>query len=291
LPRETAEALYDASNLWTRYGWYLCELAHLEAVSTSRHNNSWRSAIAPRNYLETLDPLFERRTSRTFAPSPITLGSLDTLLAQALAGVPIGKSSLRVFMASLNVSDLVNGLYEWHDRLEVVGMMPALLSRDAIRDLTVGQFPAGSGAATVWLTRTLETSNPAAYELDIIEMGRIGQRICLTATELGLGVFLTPPYRTVSSTVPWEFTIQYRPSPMHSPLGFLMTESPSEDLASIFIARNWRLCSLDGTNRTAVWDAENEFLAMVDTSIVEKITPEDAAQAKTLQTLIWSFQG
>jgi len=193
LPRKAAEALYTASKLWVRYGWYLSELVHLETVSALRFNKSWYPAVASRNYLETLTSLFKRKTSREFAPVPITLEKLEMLLREVLAEIPLGmKSGLRTFVASLDVLGLTSGLYEWRGHLEASNTEQIAITRSMVRQLTVGQFPAGSGSAIVWLTRRLDITEPATYELNIIEMGRIGQRICLIATDLGLGVFLTP---------------------------------------------------------------------------------------------------
>jgi hypothetical protein len=39
---------------------------------------------------------------------------------------------------------------------------------------------------------TVNSESGAAYQDTIIRLGRLGQRLCLSATEMGIGVFLTP---------------------------------------------------------------------------------------------------
>jgi hypothetical protein len=69
-----------------------------------------------------------------------------------------------------------------------------------------------------------------------------------------------------------------------------MNENLKGDLNNLFLARRWRLWPLDDAGRTVVWDAESEFLALVENSAVEKITFESASRAKTLKELIASLR-
>jgi hypothetical protein len=55
-----------------------------------------------------------------------------------------------------------------------------------------GQAPVENAAVIVLLTSVVSVTSAKQYEMDILDLGRLGQRICLIAEELGLGVFLTP---------------------------------------------------------------------------------------------------
>ncbi|MGH3866086.1 MAG: hypothetical protein ACRDQ4_08100 [Pseudonocardiaceae bacterium] len=43
-----------------------------------------------------------------------------------------------------------------------------------------------------WISSLTDPGQPARYVMDLIDLGRLGQRICLAGAELGIGVFLTP---------------------------------------------------------------------------------------------------
>lgn len=94
-------------------------------------------------------------------------------------------------MGSIDVAGLGAGLYEW-DRVGGLRLRRTSVTREEIRRLTVGQSPAGAGAATIWLVRRVDVGTPESYESNLVELGRAGQRICLRATAQALGIFLTP---------------------------------------------------------------------------------------------------
>jgi hypothetical protein len=58
--------------------------------------------------------------------------------------------------------------------------------------MAVGQEPVENAAALLVILGIVNTSDARQYEMDIMDLGRLGQRVCLLAEECGLGVFLTP---------------------------------------------------------------------------------------------------
>lgn len=195
LPRHLAEAFYETSRLWIRYGWYITELAHLESIAAQHENGGPQDKLGDWDALQSIRSLYTRRTSRVFGQSPITCETLETLLEQALPTVSIGDSSpLKVFVTTFNVVDLEKGLYRWTGRL----LEPMIWSndldhkRDTIRQMTIGQYPAGAGSFALWLVYELNPETANTYEIEIIRLGRLGQRLCLKCAEMDLGIFLTP---------------------------------------------------------------------------------------------------
>lgn len=191
LTYSAAASLYEAARRWVRHDWYLSLLAHLEVLAHARSRPAISALASRKDYLPDLDVLAARRTTRVFDSAPITVEELQTLLERALAGSDVSALRwLRVFLAPLAVRGLAPVIHEWNHHAAVP--TGTAITREAVQDLTTGQVSAGDGACALWLLAGLDTSDPAAYELGLVELGRIGQRLCLTATDLGLGVFLTP---------------------------------------------------------------------------------------------------
>lgn len=201
LPRRIVQEIYPSFIRWAQHGWYLSLLAHLEARASAgdrslrdERNRERESDSQPFLTEQLVEALKRRRTTRAFIQEPITRSQLESLL-EAIPATP----TIRVFVAAIQVAKLTPGLYEWipktrqiHSRInDVVGNDVASL-RDQIRRLTIGQHPASAGAVAIWLVRYLTLDQPDLYERQIIEIGRIGQRICLAASAQDLGVFLTP---------------------------------------------------------------------------------------------------
>lgn len=192
LPRNMAEALYHAAGLWVRHDWYLSLLAHLECLTRSRTAPAISGMSGGGVYLSGLRTLAARRTTRAFCGKPLSAATLRELLSGALDGVDTATAIcwVRVFIAPLAVTGLPTMIHEW-----VSGEFKALdaeVNRELVCDLTTGQVPAAEGACPVWLVAGLATDDPAAYELGLVELGRLGQRICLRAADANVGVFLTP---------------------------------------------------------------------------------------------------
>ncbi|MDQ3802525.1 MAG: nitroreductase family protein [Acidobacteriota bacterium] len=189
LPRPMAAGLYDAARPWVRHSWYLTLLAHLQAAGHPGHHAP-TSSIPARDFLGQLGVLLTRRTTRRFAREQIPLKELKSVLARALDGV--SASGRRALVGCLDVEGIAPAIYEWNIHEGTLGPAISPLTRTDARSMAVGQSPVEGAAALILLTRVVDTSDARQYEMDIIDLGRLGQRICLLSEEAGLGVFLTP---------------------------------------------------------------------------------------------------
>lgn len=170
------------------HGWFLSVLAMLDGRATGNEPNPRPAYPSQWDKSEDLlRTLHARRTTRAFTDEPITLAVLD----QVLSALPMPSlEEIQVWVAALAVHGLAHGLHRWSPNGLSGPNGP--VSRDDVRRLTIGQSWAGDGAAVVWLVRKVNTRAPEEYEPDIIDLGRLGQRLTLAATEAGVGIFLTP---------------------------------------------------------------------------------------------------
>lgn len=219
MTEEQAIALYRGGmSLWVQSGWYLSLLAHLEARSAPPAPACQGSVALSVREMITLEPeqlinaMLSRRTTRRFADRPLSATILAGIMREITSSIqPREITRMKVFIALLNIDGIPAGLYELNFDDNTLISRDWELSRHRIVEMTIGQAPAGSGAATVWLLRRLELREPACYEAEIVEMGRIGQRICLASAAAGIGVFLTPAvhdlatYGTFQITEPHEW--------------------------------------------------------------------------------------
>lgn len=183
-----AQPLYAGSRLWARHEWYLALLAYLEV-----HSHGLIAPVAslvPQDgaYLGDLAAIRHRRTTRVFDDAALVAESVETLLRGVFrdrlhAGVEVS-------LAIWRVSGLVTGLYRWQNgRLKRIGDAP---ERAAVARTSAGQTAASTGALALWISSLTNPGQPARYVMDLVDLGRLGQRICLAGAELGIGVFLTP---------------------------------------------------------------------------------------------------
>jgi nitroreductase len=189
LPRSLAASLYAAARPWVRHSWYLTLLAHLEATGDSEHPVA-ASTIPSRDFVDKLDVMMTRRTTRRFVQEQIPLEQLKSVLTRTLDGVD--DPDLRILVGCLEVEGVAPAVYEWNIDEGTLGEAINPLTRADARIMAVGQAPVEGAAAMILLTRLIDTSNARQYEMDVIDLGRLGQRICLLSEEEGLGVFLTP---------------------------------------------------------------------------------------------------
>lgn len=194
LEKSTADTFYNAVALWTRYDWYLSLLAHLEVLVERTTQPTIFGLITSTDFVTGVDSLFARTTTRKFANIEVPRLLAEHVLTKSFSCLRpmLEGSHLQVFVAALAINGLDEAIYEWDLTTATFTAPLRSISRDLVREMTIGQYPAGAGALTVWLVSRLDLTMPARYEMDIIEMGRIGQRLCLVATEAGLGIFLTP---------------------------------------------------------------------------------------------------
>ena len=189
LPHLDAVPLYQAARLWVRHGWYLSLLAVLQARSQDHEPPSY-SAIQGQDVLCSLAPMLTRRTQRSFPREPVSVAQLTKLLSRSFPKSLPGE--IQVFVVSLNISDLAGGLYRWDVVQSSVAPVLGHLSRTDARRMAVGQEPIETAAAVILLVRQIQIQSAKAYEMDLLDLGRLGQRLCLVAEELNLGLFLTP---------------------------------------------------------------------------------------------------
>ena len=196
LPRRLAGDFLKGMGLWSRYGWYLSCLAHLEAVADWQSTPPLAQSIGKDvGYVGGLAALYERRTTRSFSKEAIALEHVLDLMGKVFECSPsIAPEQLQVYLAPTRVTGLGPGLYRWRQRdLEPLGIpLEPFQTPQGISSLVIGQCSAGAGALAVWIIAKVNTENGAVYQDTIIRLGRLGQRLCLTATEMGFGVFLTP---------------------------------------------------------------------------------------------------
>ena len=188
LPVAEAAPLYDDLRLWVRHEWYLAFLAYAEALERGAAFPVASRAPASTSYLADTAALFQRRTSRFFAPEPVRLTAVKDLLSH------VAQSSwwpdLEISVATWNIDGLAPGLYRWCDgNLMQRGEVPP---RELVAANCAGQTATSSGALAIWLSALSDPGHPGQYLMDLVDLGRLGQRICMAATELGVATFLSP---------------------------------------------------------------------------------------------------
>ncbi|MGH3938739.1 MAG: nitroreductase family protein [Pseudonocardiaceae bacterium] len=188
LAARDAQPLYTGSRLWVRHEWYLAMLAYLEARSHGLVAPVASLVAQDGAYLGDLAAIRQRRTTRVFDDAALASDSVENLLRRVfLGGLPVG---VEVSLAIWQVSGTTAGLYRWQSgRLKRVDNAP---ERVVVARISAGQSAVSTGALALWISSRTDPSQPARYVMDLVDLGRLGQRICLAGAELGVGVFLTP---------------------------------------------------------------------------------------------------
>jgi SagB-type dehydrogenase family enzyme len=150
-----------------------------------------------------------RRSVRTFAPSPVTLAQLSTILAQCYGlgscetvgdfdrcrrPVPSAGATypLEIYLIALDLAGLAPGLYHYRvidHALECLA--ETRLSRRRMGELFLDQkFLTDAGAILVMtavFARCMTKYGDRGYRYTLIEAGHVGQNIMLSAQAGGLG--------------------------------------------------------------------------------------------------------
>jgi SagB-type dehydrogenase family enzyme len=169
-----------------------------------------------------LGPVLDgRRTTRRWAPGPLGLGDLATVLAwtwgtrRYVAESPIGpyqlktspsggaRHSIEVYPVALRVAGLAPGIYHYEPRRHRLGLVREAPAADLAREAVAwfaGQ-PWVADAPTVFLmTSVLARSmwkyrHPHAYRVVLLDAGHLGQTFHLVCTALDLGPFTSSGLR------------------------------------------------------------------------------------------------
>ncbi|MGH4015102.1 MAG: hypothetical protein ACRDSL_14510, partial [Pseudonocardiaceae bacterium] len=188
LPVRDAEVLYGGGNLWVRHEWYMALLAYLEALSYGVERPVTSRIHSDFSYIGDIGVVTRRHTSRTFSSAALSWAHVDQLLRRVFANV--SHPGLDISLVAWNVRGLDLALYRWRGgELSNIGEAPM---RDAVTANSAGQTAVSSGALAMWVSIITDVSRPERYVMDLVDLGRLGQRICLAATDLDMAVFLTP---------------------------------------------------------------------------------------------------
>lgn len=182
--------LHRQVGLWSRHDWYLSLLAHAEARATAA---SRPVRIVPESATAAGDSvvaaMLTRTTTRRFAAAPINADDLDEVVAAI--GIE-GQDRTRLLVTTLAVTGRPAATWAVGPDGPLRCVRPDGPSRETIQTICVGQQPAAAGAAIIWLLTDVDLADAARFEPALVHLGRLGHRICLRATELGLGVFQSP---------------------------------------------------------------------------------------------------
>ncbi len=211
VPENIAKKLYQEVSLWSNHNWYLnflvyCEVHHSNEV----YSESFRNDVI----LKTPNKLFQRKTSRKFNTKEIPYTKFQRILQSA---IPKLDKETELIVNVKNVEGTKKGLYKWkNNQLNLIG---DCLSEQCVRDLVIGQAWAGSGALDIWIKREIKPQEPSSYEMDIIKLGVVGQRICITATEEDIATFMTPAVEDKISFKPLQLEDDYKTILYHFTIG------------------------------------------------------------------------
>lgn len=199
LPEKTAKSFYNDLSPWIQHNWYLNFLVHCATHNSlnSQNKNVFRNDVVVKKPTN----LFKRKTCRNFTVKEISLEKFNQLLKSAIPSYE--KDDTELIINVKNVENLESGLYRFkNNEFDKLGVM---LSDTEVRSLVIGQEWAGSGAIDIWVKKVINFQKKSEYELEIIKLGSIGQRICIACTELDLGIFMTPAIKDIETNQMLQF--------------------------------------------------------------------------------------
>ncbi|MFC6883798.1 SagB/ThcOx family dehydrogenase [Actinomadura yumaensis] len=156
--------------------------------------------------------LYRRRTHYAFAPDPVPLETLATLLATVfgptafLDAGPHGTLALRTspspgalqehsaYLALYNVEDIEPGWYHYNPIQHSLELRTEGCTRQTVTAACAGQDWVADAAFLVVLAADLRAPmrhnpDPRSYRVTLLSAGHLGQTFALTATALGLAPF------------------------------------------------------------------------------------------------------
>ena len=147
------------------------------------------------------ETLVKRRSVRDYTREPLTLTEVSQLLwaAQGTTSDGIYRAApsagalypLEVYMIVGNVEDLAAGVYQYKPKGHELVMILEGDMRSRLTDAALGQGPVGNAAIDIVLTsvydRITRKYGDRGVRYALIEIGHVGQNICLQATAMDLG--------------------------------------------------------------------------------------------------------
>ena len=151
--------------------------------------------------VSTEETLVKRRSVRDYTHEPLTLTEVSQLLwaAQGTTSDGIYRAApsagalypLEVYMIVGNVEDLAAGVYQYKPKGHELVMILEGDMRSRLTDAALGQGPVGNAAIDIVLTsvydRITRKYGDRGVRYALIELGHVGQNICLQATAMDLG--------------------------------------------------------------------------------------------------------
>lgn len=175
--------LYNLINSWSQKGWYLNLLAHIDMLNENMRigDSTLFCSPLPTMSIKNTTNILSRETVRSFTKDSITREQLDLIVKQ------LKTEKYTVFLNIKNVKNYQSGLYKLLDgKLERIGRD---VSDEVIRKCVTNQPFAAQGVVDIFIKAQL-TDN--GFLKSMINMGVLAQKIINKATELGLGIFVTP---------------------------------------------------------------------------------------------------
>ena len=147
------------------------------------------------------ETLVKRRSVRDYTREPLTLTEVSQLLwaAQGTTSDGIYRAApsagalypLEVYMIVGNVKDLAAGVYQYKPKGHELVMILEGDMRSRLTNAALGQSPVGNAAIDIVLTsvygRITRKYGDRGVRYALIEIGHVGQNICLQATAMDLG--------------------------------------------------------------------------------------------------------
>ncbi len=199
ISKSFARPLLEGFSLWGNHDWDLSLLAYL-AVSNNQSQangsiikNDKKSSDQPTLKISEnlIDVMLRRHTDRRLTGEGVDRKTLQTLLSCAINDDLLG-NDIDTFAISFSVNDLDGGVYQWSDSKQDLIKKTELPDRANLRAATIGQTWASHGSTSLIFSYSVSADSPAAYNAALVRLGMLGQRICIKATSLGLGTFMTP---------------------------------------------------------------------------------------------------
>ncbi len=226
LRKTAAHEMFKKIFIWAQHNWYLSFLALLAMTDGCVEHEKIPAAKEPVFDITTFDlipALLKRKTTRFFGDQEkIKKNDLLTILSFA-ASVFDQKTidNTTIYVAVFTVEDLAPVLYEFVHNDKSFRSLGLILDRKNVKEMTTGQIAAGAGAVSVWCSIKNDYSQGINYLTSLLLLGMFGQRIFISATHLGLGVFSTPAlcddktqqalnFADPIDTTSYSFTIGYR---------------------------------------------------------------------------------